>query len=366
MAETYSQFRAMMAIAKASLKAIFRSPSAVVFSLAFPLIFILVFGFVGGGGISIKVGIDPGSDINNPLFKELSSVKSVQQIKQESNFQMLKDLKKGRITAILNIQPITSQSPKKYQIDVITSHASEDKIQVFESILEEVISRTDRKVYLNNQTSAVIKTQVIPGREYKQIDFILPGMLGFSLLSAGIFGTAFVFFNLRQTLVLKRFFATPIKRSYIVMGEGLARLVFQLMSAVVIIGLGYFAFGFTLIHGWLTFFDLLLLSGFGLLIFMGFGFIVSSVAKNESTIPPIANIITLPQFLLAGTFFPIDVFPKWLQPICKAMPLTYLNDAFRKIAFEGLSLWGVSSQILILTVWGIIVYAVAIKVFRWE
>lgn len=111
---------------------------------------------------------------------------------------------------------------------------------------------------------------------------------------------------------------------------------------------------------------MLLLCAFGLIVFMGFGFIVSGIAKSESTIPPISNIITLPQFLLAGTFFPIEVFPAWMQPICKAMPLTYLNDALRKVAFEGAGLLDVSSQLLVLLGWGVGIYLLAAKTFRWE
>jgi ABC-2 type transport system permease protein len=76
------------------------------------------------------------------------------------------------------------------------------------------------------------------------IDFILPGMLGFSLLSAAVFGVAFLFFSLRQQLVLKRYYATPISKKYIVLGEGLARVIFQLITAVVIIGIGKLVFSF--------------------------------------------------------------------------------------------------------------------------
>jgi ABC-2 type transport system permease protein len=116
----------------------------------------------------------------------------------------------------------------------------------------------------------------------------------------------------------------------------------------------------------LTVFDMLILSFIGVLVFMGFGFTVSGIAKNESTVPPIANMITLPQFLLSGTFFSINVFPAWLQPISRALPLTYLNDAMRKVAFEGASLMDVSHQILILCLWGVGIYFVAVKTFKWE
>jgi ABC-2 type transport system permease protein len=111
---------------------------------------------------------------------------------------------------------------------------------------------------------------------------------------------------------------------------------------------------------------MLILSTLGLIVFLGFGLAVSGVAKNESMVPPIANIITLPQFLLSGTFFSISAFPTWLQPISRALPLTYLNDALRKVAFEGATLWDVHHQILILLIWGIGIYAVAVKVFKWE
>ncbi|MDQ6843908.1 MAG: ABC transporter permease, partial [Bacteroidota bacterium] len=90
------------------------------------------------------------------------------------------------------------------------------------------------------------------------------------------------------------------------------------------------------------------------------------LAKNDSTIPPFANLITLPQFLIGGTFFSIDVFPKWLQPISKALPLTHLNTALRQVAFEGQNLWDVKLEIGILLLWGAAVYAVAVKVFKWE
>jgi ABC-2 type transport system permease protein len=134
----------------------------------------------------------------------------------------------------------------------------------------------------------------------------------------------------------------------------------------VILSIGHFAFKFTLIHGWVTFMELMVLSLLGLLVFMGFGFIVSGLATTESTIPPFANLVTLPQFLLAGTFFPVENFPSWLQPICKILPLTHLNEAMRNIAFEGDHLMQCGSQIGYLLIWGIVLYAIAIKVFRWE
>jgi ABC-2 type transport system permease protein len=218
----------------------------------------------------------------------------------------------------------------------------------------------------NRPVYAFMESVEVPGRVYRTIDFVLPGQLGFSLLSAGVFGVAFLFYNLRQSLVLKRFFATPVSRPTIIIGEGLGRVVFQLMTAVVILSVGHFAFDFTLVNGWTTFAEMLLLSLLGLVVFMGFGFIVSGLARSESAIPPFSNLVTLPQFLLAGTFFPVENFPTWLQPVCRVLPLTHLNEAMRNIAFEGAHITDCGREIGYLALWGVAVYAIAVRVFRWE
>jgi len=368
MSQPYSQFRAMLAISRASLRAIFRSPSAVIFSLGFPLIFILVFGFIGGGGTSVSIALKNSSDSNNYVIRALQASGVVKIKDEKDSLTMQKELVKGRIAAIVSLD--SSQSPAgftQYKINTQTSSAAADQYPILKMALAQTIMMVeDRKIPDQYKIISVQELPELPGREYTMIDFILPGMLGFSLLSAAVFGVAFVFFNLRQTLVLKRFYATPINRKNIVFGEGLSRALFQMMTSVVIILAGHFFFHFTLINGLATLLEMLVLSFLGLVVFMGFGFIISSVAKNESSIPPFANIFTLPQFLLGGTFFSTQAFPKWLQGFCEILPLKQLNDAMRNVAFEGASLADCGKQIGILVLWGIVIYAVAIKTFKWE
>src|SRR5688572_16331935 len=300
MPKPYSQLRAMMAITKASLKGVFRSPSAVIFSFVFPLIFILVFGFIGNSGrVSVRVAFDPTSDTRNIVYTGLKSISALNVVEKDST-ELIKDLEKGRIAAIICLKKDPDPT-KPVQIHLKTSEAvNPQNIQVLRSIMEGMIKGMNEANFPNTPSVGVISNEIvkIEGRPYRTIDFILPGQLGFSLLSAGVFGVAFIFFSLRQTLVLKRFFATPIKRSFILFGEAISRIVFQMTTAVVILLIGHLAFDFTLVYGAVTFFELLLLSFIGLAVFMGFGFVVSGLAKNESSIPPFANLFTLPQFLL--------------------------------------------------------------------
>ena len=363
----YSNLRAMRALTKASLQSILKSPSAIIFGIAFPLIFILVFGLLGGSrSFSISVASAPGSDTTNMLHGILHNIPVLRWKTYKDEVEIKNALKEGDIAATVAIQQQSEGSSPQYKILLDASSVQMDKLQQLKSIVNSVLQNMDPEIVKRTSEIATIDVHVSEVREFKIIDFMLPGQLGFSLLAGSVFGTAFVFFNMRQTLVLKRFFATPIRREVIVMSEGIARMTFQLISAIIIISIGHFVFDYTLINGFATFMELLTMSALGIIVFMGFGFIVSSVAKSESTIPPFSNLITMPQFLLAGTFFSIDNFPKWLQPICRALPLSFLNDSMRKIAFDGANLLDVKWDIICLLIWGVVVYAIAGRVFKWE
>lgn len=365
----YSQFRAMWAITKASLRSTMRSPSAIVFSFIFPFVFIMVFGFIGnsGGMQHFKIVLAPDADTSNVLYRTLSQTAGVKWIQFSNEADVREAMQKGHVAAVLHINHLPNQ-PLQVRMESTTS--SNNKWPQVKTLIESTIAALDHKQYPERPTVATFDfnylTDIHSIRQYKTIDFILPGQLGFSLMSAAVFGVAFMFYNLRSTLVLKRFFATPIQKPFIILGEGLSKVIFQMITAVVIILVGHYFFGFTLIDGWVTVLEMLFLSFIGLMVFMGFGFFVSGIAKSDSTIPPVANLITLPQFLLGETFFSIEIFPAWLQPIAKAMPLTYLNNAMRSVAFEGKHLWQIMPEIGILLAWGLFVYLLAARVFKWE
>jgi ABC-2 type transport system permease protein len=135
-----------------------------------------------------------------------------------------------------------------------------------------------------------------------------------------------------------------------------------------IIVVGHFAFDFTLIHGVVTVMNMLMLRVIGLIVFMGFGFTISGIAKTESTVPPISQYHYAAAVCTIGYFFSIDsISIVWLQPISRALPLTHLNDAMRKVAFEGAGLGDVTHQLFILLIMGgNHIHAIAVKTFKWE
>ena len=145
MQKPYSQVTAMLAITRASLKAVFRSPSAVIFGLAFPLIFILVFGFIGGrGGLNMTIAFANSTDTTLPLYQAIRGVPGIK-VSAKSEKEIREELEKGRMTAIININ---KHSDAPYQISLTSSEAvNPQSVQVLRSIIESIIRDMDKRSY---------------------------------------------------------------------------------------------------------------------------------------------------------------------------------------------------------------------------
>ncbi|UAY51440.1 ABC transporter permease [Ferruginibacter albus] len=374
--QQYSQFKALLAIAKASLRAIFRSPQSVFFSMFFPIVLIVIFGAIsnGGGGISMDVAIDKKADTSNAVYEAIKHSPFLY-FHSGSEDSLVDLMQKGKITALINIVKLPKTSDKeferdftdKYNIQLRSSSANQRELPGLQAILENTIEKINKGAGVTSPSIATIsKPDIIQGREYKLIDFYLPGMIGFSLIGSAVFGVAFLFYSLRETLVLKRLYASPIRKRNIILGETLSRIIFQLFTVVILILFGTFFYHFTLANGIETFLNMLVVSTLAVLVFMGVGFIISSVAKNQNVIPIYSNLFMIPQYFLSGTFFSKAALPNNIQWLIKILPLTALNDSLRKISFEGAHITSCGKEIGVLAIWGIIVYAIAIKVFRWE
>ncbi len=362
MAQRYNQRTALFAITKASFKSIFKSPSSTFFSLFFPIVLIVIFGSLGrGGGVSFDVAIDRKSDSANIVYQAITHA-PIFSIAEGDEADIEDRLKKGRLTAILDIQ---KKDSGKYDVHIKSSSASQRELPQLQAVLNGMINELSQLQHPIEKI-ATISSEQVEGRIYRRIDFYLPGMIGFSLIGSAVFGVAFLFFALRETLVLKRMYASPVSKTNIVIGESLGRVLFQLLIVIVLIIFGKYAYNFTLANGLITFLELLLLSALALIVFMGFGFFISSVSRNQNVIPIYANLFMFPQYFLSGTFFPKTILPKSIHWLIEALPLTALNDALRKVAFEGLHINDCWKQIGILGAWGVVIYVFAIWVFRWE
>ncbi len=367
--QPYSQTRALWAITRASFRAIFAHPSAIIFSILFPIIFVLIFGAFGnGGGPNYRIALTPDSDTSEGFYTGLKQIPGVKIIHYADTLSRNKDLAKGKLTAIMKLLKHTDSSGKEtYVVSTRSTTASANTLYSFMGALDYVKLRLEKVMLENSEDLVTLEDpQISEVRKYRAIDFILPGQLGFSILFSTLFGIAFTFYGLREQLVLKRFYASPVNRINILLGIGVSRLFFQLLSVIVLLLFGYFVLNFTLHQGLLTFLEILFMTIVMLFLLMGVGLIFSSVVKSDTSIPLLINLFGFPQMMLSGTFFPIEVFPPWLQVICRALPLTQYNDAIRKISFEGLHVTDCLNELGILGIWMVLTYALLMKVLKWE
>jgi ABC-2 type transport system permease protein len=367
--QPYSQARALWAITKASFKAIFANPSAIIFSILFPIIFTLIFGAFGSGsGTIYRIALAPGSDTSQGFYTGLQKIPGIKIISYPDTILRNKDLYKGKLTAILSIQSEPDSADRAhYKIGIRSTTASSNTVYSFRAALDLVKLQLEKMMNEDAENFVEIEDPVVETvRPYRPIDFILPGQLGFSILFSTLFGIAFTFYGLREQLVLKRFYASPVSKMNILLGIGMSRLFFQLLSVVVLILFGHFALNFTLHHGLITFLEIIFMTIVMLFLLMGVGLIFSSIAKTDTSIPLLINLFGFPQMMLSGTFFPIEVFPRWLQEICRVLPLTQYNNAIRKISFEGLGILDCWKELGILGIWMAITYFIAARVIKWE
>jgi ABC-2 type transport system permease protein len=199
-----------------------------------------------------------------------------------------------------------------------------------------------------------------PGTRY--IDFLVPGLLGSSLLGGALWGIGYVIVEMRLRKLLKRLLATPMRRSHFLAGVMVSRLVFMIPEVLLLLLFAWAAFGVA-VHGSVLLLSLLTLLGG--MSFAGLGLLVASRARTNETANGLINLVMLPMYFLSGVFFSWERFPAFLHPVIRALPLTALNDALRAVMLEGAGLSGVLLPVVVLCVWGIASFTLALRWFRW-
>jgi ABC-type multidrug transport system permease subunit len=200
-----------------------------------------------------------------------------------------------------------------------------------------------------------------PGGRY--IDFLIPGLIGMGLMGGGLWGVGFVLVDMRVRKLLKRFLATPMRRSHFLLAVMLSRLFFTLTDIVVLLIFGYLMFGVRCQGNYLELTIAVLLGGAS---FAGIGLLVASRAQTVETVSGLMNLVMLPMWILSGVFFSSERFPEAVQPLINLLPLTALNQLLRGIMLEGKSLAALWPQLAILASYGVGTFAVALRVFRWK
>jgi ABC-2 type transport system permease protein len=200
-----------------------------------------------------------------------------------------------------------------------------------------------------------------PGARY--VDFLVPGLIGMNMMGSGLWGLGFTVVIARSRKILKRFAATPMRRSHYLLSFMLSRLLFLVPEVAAVVVFAWLVFGFTVRGSWLSVSLITLLGGFT---FSAIGMLIAARPTTIEGVSGLMNFIMLPMWLLSGTFFSSERFPAMFQPFIKALPLTALNTLLRSVMNEGASLSANWMNVAILGAWLILSFVVALKIFKWQ
>lgn len=359
--------RAFGTLLVASFKMFLRDRMAFVMTFAFPVIFIIVFGFAFGGANDISYDIalvnNDSSEAGATIASALDQV-PIFEVREAELDSSLEELKSGNVQAVILIpEDIPSVTSNGEPADITIYYDSSNTIssQIILSVLGELVHQVNRQL-TEEPILIQLKQESIQSKQLRQIDWMVPGILAMSVLMLGLFGSV-TLVEWRFNQILKRFNATPISRVTIISTQVVYRLVLVVIQTSIIIAIAYFVFNVEVVGSWLVLFGLVIL---GTLTFICLGYLAVARARTVEAAMPIVQLMQFPMLFLSGIFFPVDMMPDFMRPIVAAMPLTYLGDALRQTMVGATPQQPLIVNVAVLGGWLVVSLVLAIRLFRWE
>lgn len=358
--------------ARIDIKRLFRDKVAIFFIFIFPLVFLFIFGsiFNGDNEVSFRVALVNQSQ---SAFRQdfIAQLKANQAFKLDADATTLdsakEKMKRGQLDATLVLPPEfgtikAGATQPSGELRIVYDQNSESVSQTLNVVMQGVFKDINQTL-VPTTAPFTVRAESTGTRGLSQFDYTFSGILGFTLLSLGIFGPTTVFPRLKQRGVLRRYHTTTLKVWQYFLANvvsnafvGLLATAFMFVAALVVFDLN--------MRG--SFFNLAVVMVLGTIMLFGIGLALGGWAKNENQAAPLAQLVSLPMMFLSGVFFPTYLMPEVLQNITQFIPLTGVIDAARLIITENASLLDLGPQIGIMAAWTVVIYLIAFKVFRWE
>ena len=351
--------RSFWAMVGANLKMTVRNRTALFWNLAFPALFILIFGalFSSDDGVSFDIGI-AGAD--SPARQQASTALSETgafQVTTGSEQDQLGALADGdRDVVLIFDEPAATDAPPP--ITLYYDNTTGPNAQVAIGAVRQVLAGA-----FGEGSDLQISERSVSTTSISFIDFLVPGIIAMSLMNSGVIGLSTAFVIYRERGILRRIKVTPFPLSSFILARVVSQMLVAVAQSIILAGLAMLVFGLE-IHGNLLLILFVIL--LGAMAFLAIGFAISGIARNAETAASYANLVTFPMLFLSGVFFPIDSAPDWLKPITRVLPLRYLVDALREPMTRGRGLDTIWLDVVVLLGTFVVAMAFAIRFFRWD
>ena len=338
----------LVQLSLARMREFYREPEAIFWVFGFPIVlaFALGIAFRNRGPGELRVAVLRGTG-DSAVAATLAGAPGLAAVVLDSSQARL-ELRAGRVALL-----VVPGEPVVYRFDSTRTESHLARLEADEA-LQRARGRIDPARVTDERVTE-------PGSRY--IDFLIPGLLGMNLMGSGLWGVGFSVVQARTKKLLKRFMATPMRRSHYLLAFVLSRLVFLFVEVAALVGFGWWMFHVG-VRGSLG--AVAGITVLGSLSFAGLGMLVASRARTIEAVSGLMNLVMLPMWILSGTFFSYARFPEAMQPFVKALPLTALNDALRAVMIDGTAVARLGAPLGVVSAWGLVSFVIALKIFRWR
>jgi ABC-2 type transport system permease protein len=356
------------------LKEYVRDRTTLFWTLAFPILFIVLFGLIfsksGGNTYDVAiVNLDTGTTgqrivqvFQTPDLAKLFKLHNATSVDDENKYQ--DQLKNGKLDMVIVIPQNLSQNAQSGQTTQLQVYYDASKqpsgqimVGTVDSVLSQISQQMSGKLALLGAQAQSVNTTTL-----SSIDFLVPGILAMSLMQLGLFGTTLPLVSLRERKILRRLGATPLPRWALLASQVLLRLTITLFQTALILGIGYYAFGVHIAHP-LQVTGIVML---GSIMFISLGYLLASIAKTQDSASGITQAINFPMMFLSGVFFPLAALPDFLTWVVRIIPLTYLADAMRQMMINSTPDFAITTDLAVIAGWTIVCGVLATRLFSWD
>ncbi len=349
--------RQLILLVDVEIKEYLREPGVLFWAIFFPILLALGLGlaFSGEGDLQKTVAVVcAGSDCKLPfdikddnpvaLFGNEKLGYTKYQFEKSTWQEAILKLKKGMVHMIIEIKG----DKVKYHFDPNNSEANYSYLQ---------LSTADEGRFSDTENISVLE-QV--GTRY--IDFLVPGLLAMGVMMSCMWGISYSNVDRRNKKLLRRMIATPMKKYNYVAAQMISRLMLSAIEVLLLVGITKWIFDIAITGSILA---IILLIIAGNVAFTGLAILVASRTANTQIANGLINLVVMPMMILSGIYFSYHNFPDFMISIIQVLPLTILADSVRSVFLEGAQLPAVLPQIGILLVFGLVLYGLGIRIYKW-
>jgi len=359
--------RALAAMSVANIRSFYRDRASLFWTLAFPIIFVVLFGSIfSGGSTRFSIGwVDqdgtPAAQGMRAAFEQVP-ILGIEEADEDAALQAMRD---GELDAVVIVPAglgnALADAGEPFRLTLYTDPSRQTASTTVQQIVNQVVGG------MNQRLSGVppllaVDTQPLQTQNISAAAYFVPSILAMALMQLGVFA-AIPLVAQREKLILKRLGATPLSRATLVGSNVVMRLLIALVQSTLIIGIGAALFGVTIVGNIILVAALIAL---GALTFLAIGYVIASYARTEETANALTSVVQFPLMFLSGIFFPIEFMPDFLQPVAAVMPLTYLGDALRQTMVGGAAYVPLEVDVLVLGGWLVVSFLISARFFRWQ